>query len=382
MVCESPSSAGYAGTTGYFPTYVTVGIFAWNEESGIALMLQTLFRQSLFAELRERNLTCEIICVANGCTDQTVSLATEAIDAQKRGHPQTASFNARVAEITRRGKANAWNEFVHSFSSREAQFLFMMDADIVLDDPDTLWKLLTVLEADPHASATVDRPCKDITRKLRKNLWDRLSLGSSLMTQSSEAQLCGQLYCIKASVARAIYLPRDLAACEDGFIKALVCTDLLTGPCVPDRLRVVPEAGHYFAAYTTPAAVIRNQKRQIIGQTLVHILIDECLIHRPPSAWGRLGEWIRERDRMDPAWLKRLIWDHLQRTRWWWRLYPGMIDSPFRRLRKVGGIKRLKCVPAAIARCVLALVSGFLAFRSLRTGCMDYWPHSRPAKTD
>lgn len=382
MVCESPSSTEYTGRAGYCPTYVTIGIFAWNEESGIALMLQTLFRQSLFAELQDRNLSCEIICVANGCTDQTVPLAAQAIAAQKEGHPEATAFRARVAEISRRGKANAWNEFVHSFSSREAQYLFMMDADIVLDDPDTLWKLLTVLEADPRASATADRPCKDITRKLRKNIWDRLSLGSTLMTQSSESQLCGQLYCIKAGVARSIYLPRDLAACEDGFIKALVCTDLLTGPCVPDRLRLVPEAGHFFAAYTSPSAVIRNQKRQIIGQTLVHILIDQFLIHRPPSAWGRLGEWIRERDREDPMWLKRLIWDHLQRTRWWWRLYPGMIDSPFRRLRKLGGVKRLKCLPAAIARCVLALVSGFLAFRSLRMGCMDYWPHSRPAKTD
>ena len=48
------------------------------------------------------------------------------------------------------------------------------------------------------------------------------------MTGSASAQLCGQLYCIRAEVARNIYLPKDLCACDDGFIKALVCTDFLT----------------------------------------------------------------------------------------------------------------------------------------------------------
>lgn len=382
MVCESPLSTAKTRVAGSCPTYVTIGIFAWNEEAGIALMLQTLFRQSLFAELRDRGLSCEIICVANGCTDQTVSLAAEAVEMGKGKHPDTRAFEARVADIPQRGKANAWNQFVHSLSSREAQFLFMMDADIVLDDPDTLWKLLTVLEADQNASAAVDRPCKDILRKRRKSLWDRLSLGASRMTQVAEAQLCGQLYCLKAQVARAIYLPRDLAACEDGFIKALVCTDFLTRPHAPERLRVVPEAGHFFSAYTSPLAVLRNQKRQIIGQTFVHVLIDHYLNQRPRSQWNHLGEWIRERDRIDPPWLKRLICEHIRRTRWWWRLYPGMIDFRFRRLRKLRGIEWLKCFPAAAARCLMALVSGFLAYRSLRAGCIDYWPHARQRKAN
>jgi hypothetical protein len=41
---------------------------------------------------------------------------------------------------------------------------------------------------------------------------DRLALSASQATQSAAAQLCGQHYCIRAEVARNIYLPKDLAA--------------------------------------------------------------------------------------------------------------------------------------------------------------------------
>ena len=60
----------------------------------------------------------------------------------------------------------------------------------------------------------------------------------SEMTRAAHGQLCAQLYCIRAEVARNIYLPKDLAACEDGFIKALVCTDFLTHEVKPERVRL------------------------------------------------------------------------------------------------------------------------------------------------
>ena len=45
-----------------------------------------------------------------------------------------------------RGKINAWNSFVHTFSAREAQFLFLADADIVIHRVETLRQMLRVLE--------------------------------------------------------------------------------------------------------------------------------------------------------------------------------------------------------------------------------------------
>src|SRR4029077_14790990 len=126
------------------------------------------------------------------------------------------------------------------------------------------------------------------------------------------------LYCIRSEIARNIYLPRDLGACEDGFIKALVCTDFLSRPVLADRIRVAEGAEHTFEAYTSPAAIFRNQKRQMIGQTVVHILMDQYLPTLSPQERLTMAEFLRNKDRDDPIWLKRLISSHLRQIRYWW----------------------------------------------------------------
>lgn len=359
---------------------VAIGIIARNEESVIGATLQSLFEQSLFEELARRGWKCQILCLANDCTDQTVPLVSKLFDRQMREHPHRRAFRARVLELSERGKLNAWNHFVHSASPKEAMFLFLMDSDILIHR-ETLSAMLRALENDPQASVSVDFPCKDILFRRRRSLWDRLSLAASRLTASGEAQLCGQLYCIRAGIARNIYLPRDLAACEDGFIKSLVCTDFLTRPSESGRIRAADGASHTFDAYASPATVVRNQKRQIMGQTIVHVLVDGYLKSRPITERSRLAETLREKDRTDPAWLKRLIHQHLEKTRFWWRLYPGMASQGFRRLSRLKVRERLRCLPAAFAGSSLALVSGLLAFESLKSGCTDYWPQvQRPGQ--
>jgi glycosyltransferase involved in cell wall biosynthesis len=356
---------------------VVLGIVARNEESGLGATLQSLFEQSIFAELKHCDWKCEIICLANGCTDRTVAVAGEIFEEQMRRHPDRSAFRARVVELRERGKINAWNQFVHSLSPKEARFLFLMDADILIHHRETLWNMLRALENDEHAHIAVDRPCKDILFKPRKSLRDHLSLAASRLTSSAQAQLCGQLYCIRAATARNIYLPKDLAACEDGFIKTLVCTDFLTQPAAARRIRLAEGAEHIFEAYTSPAAIVKNQKRQIIGQTIIHILVDRYLKTRPSSEQARLAETLQEKDRTDPDWLKRLIRQHLQQTRFWWRLYPGLSGLGFKRLRRLKWGERLLCFPAAAAGSLLALVSSRLAFEALRAGCTDYWPQAK-----
>ena len=123
----------------------------------------------------------------------------------------------------------------------------------------------------------VDRPRKHLEFQRRHTPWQRLSLAASRLTLAARAQWCGQLYAIRSPWARNIYVPRDLSACEDGFMKTLVCTDFLTGPVNPARLVQALDAEHTFEAYTTPQAILRNQKRQAIGQTIVHVLVDQYL---------------------------------------------------------------------------------------------------------
>ena len=358
------------------PPLVSIGIIAWNEEQGIGAMLDSVFQQSLFAELGKRGLRCEIICVTNGCTDRTPQVVAEIFTRQSREHPNAENFSCRVMNVSDRGKINAWNRFVHSFSARDAKYMFLMDADILIHPRETLWNMVATLEHNRDASVSVDLPCKDISFKRRKTFWERLSLGASHMTGSVSAQLCGQLYCIRAEVARNIYLPKDLCACDDGFIKALVCTDFLMHQVWPWRIVAAADAAHTFEAYVSPKGILKNQKRQMIGQTIVHVLVDDYLKKLPPAKRMRLADSLCEKEQADPNWLKQLIGEHLKRTRFCWRLYPGLLTHRFRRLAGLSPLKQVACLPAAVAGFFVALASSFMAFTSLKKGATDYWPRA------
>jgi glycosyltransferase involved in cell wall biosynthesis len=355
---------------------LSLGVMAWNEERAIVPMLQSLFEQTLFGELTKRNLQAEIICIANGCTDRTPTVAAEEFARQMQQHPFRKNFNCRVANIPERGKLNAWNKYIHSISSPTAQFLFLMDADILLHKPETLWRMFEALSENATANVAVGTPRKHLAFRPNLSWRERLSLQASQITGSASAQLCAQLYCIRSAVARNIYLPKDLGACEDGFIKQIVCTDFLTRSSSPERLCLVPEAEHTFEAYTSPAAILKNQKRQIIGQTVVHLLVDDYLKALPLSERQNLAMTIREKDREDPGWLKRLISQHLQKKRFFWRLYPGLVAHRLKTLSKLPAAKRLKCLPAAAAGSVAAFVGCWMAYRTLKAGSTDYWPRA------
>src|SRR5688572_3294321 len=142
---------------------LSIGIIVRNEEEAITPALQSLFRQTLFEELAARGEACEIICVANGCTDQTVPAAARVFVEQSAKHPMASSFHCRMEVLPEAGKINAINHFVHRFSSPEAQYLFLMDGDIMLHSPRTLWNMCSALEENKTASIATDEPLKDIS---------------------------------------------------------------------------------------------------------------------------------------------------------------------------------------------------------------------------
>lgn len=358
-------------------TSIAIGIIAWNEEAAISAMIESLFAQTVFAELAARNMRCEIICVANGCSDRTAEVAREIFEKQQREHSCRHTFSARVVEVQKRGKINAWNLFVHELSSPEAQFLFFADADIILNEPQTLWSMYRTLDENSTAIVSTDTPIKDIALKSRRTLMERISLAASRMTQSAAAQLTGQLYCIKASIARNIYLPADLAACEDGFIKALACTYFLTHEVRPKHIVVAPKASHIFQAYVSLRDILNNQKRQMIGQTIVHLLVDRELKRLPLEQKLNLADTLRAREAADPNWLKLLIAEHMRRTRHAWQLFPNLLSSRFQRLKGLRGIRRITHLPVALAGLAVSLLASHRAYRALRAGYVNYWPDTQ-----
>ena len=358
------------------PVHVSIGIIAWNEAEAIGRCLESLFAQSIFAELAARGKCAEIVCVTNGCTDSTPEIVRRVFDEESVRHVHREAFACRPIDVRERGKLRAWNAFVHEFSTREAAFLILMDGDIVLHHPDTLWNMLTVLYAKSDAWVATDEPLKDIAFQSKKSWRERISLATSTMSRAAEAQLTGQLYCIRTEIARRIYMPLDLPACEDGFIKTLVCTNFLTTKTNPTRIVRAPNATHIFEAYTKAIDVLRNQKRQMIGQTYLHVL-HSYVRSLPREQRETIATILRENDTKNPGWLRGLVQQHLERTAHCWEIFPGVLGFRFRRLAHLRGVRRLTHAPVALIGFGVTIMACFAARRWLEKGFAPYWPDTK-----
>jgi glycosyltransferase involved in cell wall biosynthesis len=355
------------------PIVLSIGMMAWNEEESICTTLESLFRQSVFERLCDRNEQCEILVLANGCTDRTVPLARELFARMEREHPWPHGFTARVIDIPEPGRNNAWNRFVHEFSAVEARYIALMDADIVFHHRDTIYNLIATLEARPDAQATSGRQCKDLMFKERKTLWERLSLATSDMTGTIDGQISGQLYCLRAPIARNLLLPRDLGATDDGFFKAAICTDFFTRPLDPSRIARAPDAAHIYEAYVSPRDILNNQKRQMIGQTGVHVMLG-YLRSLPLEERTHLADTLRRLEATDPDWLKRLVAEHVRARPWFWQLFPGILTFRFKRLLRMPGFRKVTHLPAALAGFAVTMLACARAHRAVRSGTTQYWP--------
>ncbi len=355
------------------PPRLSIAIRAWNEESIIRRSLASLFEQSLFAELQQRGERCEIICVPNGCTDRTAEVAEAYFAEQRRWHPFCRSFGCRVAEIKEAGRNHTWNAYVHTLSHPQAEFLYLMDSDILFNESGTLFNMYQTLLEHPKAAISTDRQIKDIALKKKKSLLERLSLATTNMTRTIEGQLTGHLYCIRADIARRLWLPKDLGAPDDGFIKAVVCSDFFNQPLDTTRIIAAPKASHVYEAYTSPREILNNQKRQMIGQTTVHVLI-EHLKSLPAGERHNLATHLQAKEKANPEWLRHLVEQHLRRRQRFWQLFPNLLTFRVQRWRKLKSSQQVTHLPAMIAGFAVTLIACALASRHFRRGGIGYWP--------
>lgn len=355
------------------PVCLSLGMMAWNEEDSIRTTLESLFQQSIFKKLRARDECVEFLVLANGCKDRTVPIAQEFLAQVTREHAWSGGFVARVIDIPEAGRNNAWNRFVHEFSAREAKVIGLVDADIVFRHPDTLFNLVETILNDPHVLACSGRQTKDLLLKEKKTFLDRISLATSDMTGTIQGRITGQLYCMRASTARNLYLPRDLSANDDGFFKQVMCTEWLTKPLDESHIVTAPNAEHIYEAYVNPTEILNNQKRQMIGQTGVHVLL-EYLKTLPVEERRDLANTLKRHEARDPDWLKKLISAHLRAQKYFWRLFPGLVTFRFKRLMKMKGARKIRYLPAACAGFVVTMIACYRANKTLRSGATQYWP--------
>jgi glycosyltransferase involved in cell wall biosynthesis len=300
---------------------VSVGIFAHNEEQNIGATLGSLFRQSLLKTPLDLDVSSiEVLCLANGCTDGTIEVAS-------RHNPiALSSIDYRVVEMTEPGKSRTWNAFVHDLSDRNADFLILMDADIIFEAEDVLEQLLSRLLAERHAQVATDTPVKAFTRDAQNlSIADRGSLAASEQ-KSMVGVLCGQLYCARAEVLRRIWLPPALPV-EDGFLAAMITTSGFTCPTDVDRIAWVASARHFFRTHRSIREYIAHEARIIVGSTinswLFSVLWEE-------GRKGHAGAFVADQNRVDANWLSRLIQEKVRAGGAWlipmhfltWRLEP------------------------------------------------------------
>jgi glycosyltransferase involved in cell wall biosynthesis len=227
---------------------VDIGVFAHNEAKGIADMVARLLAQDL------SGLEARILVLANGCTDATAHLARAA--------------RAEVADLAEGGKSRTWNRFVHDLARDEAEVLIFVDADIEFTAPDCLRRLALGLVARPELWVLNSQPVKDIVaRPEGLGALDKIIAAAGGGLDDWKTAICGQLYAMPATRARRFHLPIGLPV-EDGFLRAMVLTDALTGPEEFSRIDGLDGLSHLYASERRIAALIQHQTRIVIGSAI------------------------------------------------------------------------------------------------------------------
>lgn len=352
---------------------ISVGILAWNEADAIETTLASLFEQSaLRGPVGDvAGTTWEVIVVPNGCTDDTAIRAARSLESLVAATGRSDIIWA-VHEVAEAGKSNAWNRYVHDFSSPAAELIVMIDADIEFGESDTVTNSVTALLADPHAVVAVDQPLKDAMRKPRMSLLERLSVAASCATASGTPAIAGSFYCARASTMREIWMPRGLPI-EDGFLRAMIVTDCFRKPADDSRVIRAPHASHYFETLTTPGAIFRHEVRLVVGNALNCYLTWDLLLFATDPEGPGAGVLIRNRMARDPRWYPALI-DNAIRNHGWWVLPRGMLFRRFSGARRNHGVGRFKWLVIAVAGFLLDLPVFLAANRKLKKGkAIGYW---------
>jgi glycosyltransferase involved in cell wall biosynthesis len=345
---------------------LSLGIFAHDEEQHIAATLESLFRQSLLTEALADELdlsSLEILCLANGCRDRTVEVAGR----YGAGLPSHISYG--VIDMPQPGKSRTWNAYVHDLSDRGADFLILMDADIIFDADDVLEQLLRQLLTDRHPQVATDTPVKAFTRDAESlSIADRGSLAASEQ-KTKVGVLCGQLYCARAATLRRIWLPPALPV-EDGYLAAMITTNGFTAPDDLSRIAWVPTARHFFRTHRSVAGYIAHEARIIVGSTINSWLF--TVLWREGRK-GHAGTFVEGQNRADPDWLSRLIRQKVREGGVWlipahfilWRLKPLEGQPLSRKLRRA---------PIALAATALNFLACVRANSILkRENAAAYW---------
>lgn len=354
---------------------ISIGILAWNEESSIRSTIHSVFSQSLIRGLKQNGHQIEVICVPNGCTDNTAQAARGALLAATEKLNNPPGLHWQIHPLEKPGKTNAWNVFIHELTDPQSDVVFLVDADIQIYMPDTLVNMLDKLMQNPDAFICTDLPVKHIIFKPHYSLLDQISLHSARINQSASGQLCGQLYCARAAWLRRLWIPEPIIV-EDGFIKKMAVSNFLTEP-ENDAKRIVTAetASHVFEAYTRLPDVLATHRRQIAGY-IIHRWIWEYLqehLNEAPDA----AALIEQLNRTVPDWSRSLIAGKVK-ERDYRRIYRILIATRLARFRNFSASKKTAYLPVLLVQITLDSLQSLTALNMLCRGKLQkLWRDTR-----
>jgi glycosyltransferase involved in cell wall biosynthesis len=265
---------------------VDIGVFAHNEAEGIGQMVRRLGEQDI---LRADGMAVRVLILANGCRDATIAIAQAA-----------ARPGILIVDLPEGGKSRTWNRFVQTISRPEADVLVFCDADIEFCDAGALQRLVLQLVARPKLWVLNSKPVKDIAvhpEGLTRQ--DKLIAAAGGGLDDWKSAICGQLYAMQTDKARRFRLPIGLPV-EDGFLRAMVLTDALTGAEDLSRIDGASGVSHVYASERTISGLIRHQTRIVIGSAInlacyVHLLsLTPDLRHEELHRAMRNDRWLPE----------------------------------------------------------------------------------------
>lgn len=261
---------------------VDIGVFAHNEAQGIAAMVARLLQQDI---LHDPAFSVRVLVLANGCSDDTVA--------------QAQSAGVEVVNLPEGGKSRTWNRFVHDLARADAAVLICADADIAFCDAGALRRLVQALGAHWVINS---QPVKDIVaRPEALSGMDKIIAAAGGGLDDWRLAICGQLYAMPASVARRFHLPIGLPV-EDGFLRAMVLTDALTGPEDFSRIGGAEGVWHIYASERTVGALIRHQTRIVIGSAVNFAAFGALTAVPAPQRHAELAQAAG-----DAGWLTRVL---------------------------------------------------------------------------
>lgn len=352
---------------------ISIGILAWNEEDVIEATLASLFRQSALQDTADDlpEAEWEIIVVPNGCTDDTAAIARRVL-ANLVGQAGGQKIAFAVHELEEPGKSNAWNHYIHEFSSRHAELILMIDADIEFGEAETISNTVKALRQNPQAVVAVDLPLKDVIKKPKKTLLERISVTASRVATSGPPAIAGSFFCARADALRQIWMPKGLAV-EDGFMRAMIVTDCFRSAIDEGKIIRAENATHYYETLTSFRAIFRHELRMVIGTAInCYFTWDFLMFATDPSGPGA-GMLIRNWVEKDPSWYPRLI-DNAIRNHGFWVLPRGMLLRRFSRFEHNRSLGLVKWVLVVTVGFLLYLPVFIAANRRLKKGgAIGYW---------